>query len=351
MGRIFVWIGGGLAAVIVIALIAVNVSPVGRLYLWAGTGLVAKQNCSLVFVSGLDEERANALYITPLLGSAASLIHYEIDREDREVTAGVLGLFWRQRAVWRDGLGCTLVHGNADFDPSLTIETEAPLYFELDAAHRDEVAKTVRRVVDKLLHAPTVRVKQLASTPNGDHYAEALRELLDMGAKDAAIIRDGKVNAACMLGDLAPADDLMRMFNAAMVDRVMATTGLSDDIPIESKMVSRSIQSAQTSVEAQNFEMRKNVLKYDEVLNEQRKVVYRERQEILGAKDIKDQIRRMITDTVGAYVDGATSEGYAEDWDLDQLWTALKTLYPVGVDQKELTQENEFGEKVTDSMV
>ena len=115
MGRIFAWIGGVLAAIIVIALIAVNVSPLGRLYLWAGTGLVAKQNCSLVFVSGLDEERANALYITPLLGNAADLIHYEIDRENREVTAGVLGLFWRQRAVWRDGLGCTLVHGSGDF--------------------------------------------------------------------------------------------------------------------------------------------------------------------------------------------------------------------------------------------
>lgn len=137
MGRIFAWIGSVIAAVIVIALVALNVSPVGRIYLWAGTGLVAKQNCSLVFVSGLEEERANALYITPLLGDAASLIHYEIDRERREVTAGVLGMFWRQRAVWRDGLGCTLVHGTGDFDPGLTIETEAPVYFDLDTAHRD----------------------------------------------------------------------------------------------------------------------------------------------------------------------------------------------------------------------
>lgn len=137
MGRIFAWIGGVLAAAIVIALVALNVSPVGRIYLWAGTGLVAKQNCSLVFVSGLDEARANALYVTPLLGDAASLIHYRIDREEREVTAGVLGLFWRQRAVWRDGLGCTLVHGTGDFDAGLTIETEAPVYFDLDTAHRD----------------------------------------------------------------------------------------------------------------------------------------------------------------------------------------------------------------------
>ena len=87
MGRIFAWIGGGLVAVFVIALIALNVSPFGRLYLWAGTGLVAKQNCSLVFISGMDEDRANALYITPLLGDAASLIHYDIDREAREVPA------------------------------------------------------------------------------------------------------------------------------------------------------------------------------------------------------------------------------------------------------------------------
>ncbi|MEN0652826.1 MULTISPECIES: serine hydrolase domain-containing protein [Hyphobacterium] len=137
MGRIFAWIGGGFAAVIVIALIALNVSPLGRIYLWAGTGLVAKQNCSLVFVSGMEEAQANTLYITPLLGDAASLIQYEINREEREVTASVLGVFWRQRAVWRDGLGCTLVHGTGDFDPDLAIENEAPVYFDLDTVHRD----------------------------------------------------------------------------------------------------------------------------------------------------------------------------------------------------------------------
>jgi len=96
-------------------------------------------------------------------------------------------------------------------------------------------------------------------------------------------------------------------------------------------------------VENQNFEMRKNVLKYDEVLNEQRKVVYRERREILDSKDIKDQVRRMIADTVGAYVDGATREGYVEDWDLDELWHALDALYGPSVSAAELVDGDRYG--------
>ena len=72
-------------------------------------------------------------------------------------------------------------------------------------------------------------------------------------------------------------DDLMRLFNAGLVERVMTTANIEDDVPIETKMVTHAIQSAQTQVEAQNFEIRKNVLKYDEVLNRQRKVIYDER--------------------------------------------------------------------------
>lgn len=122
---------------------------------------------------------------------------------------------------------------------------------------------------------------------------------------------------------LSMRDELMVRFVGASMENMMNRLNVPDDVPIEAGMVSRSIKGAQSQVENQNFETRKNVLKYDEVLNEQRKVVYRERREILDSKDIKDQIRRMIDDTVGAYVDGATMDGYVEDWDLDQLWTAL----------------------------
>ena len=133
-------------------------------------------------------------------------------------------------------------------------------------------------------------------------------------------------------------DDLMRLFNAAMVDRFMTTAKMEDDVPIESKMVSRSIQSAQTQVEARNFEIRKNVLKYDDVLNRQREVIYAERRRVLQGEDLHEQIRHFINDVLAGYVDSATSEGFVEDWDLEQLWTALKTLYPVSVSIAEIEE-------------
>ncbi len=95
-------------------------------------------------------------------------------------------------------------------------------------------------------------------------------------------------------------------------------------------MVTKAIRSAQTQVEQQNFEIRKNVLKYDEVLNKQRTVIYDERRRVLAGENIKEQIEHMREDVVQAYVEGATAEGYAEDWDLDKLWTALGALYLSG---------------------
>ena len=142
---------------------------------------------------------------------------------------------------------------------------------------------------------------------------------------------------------LSMRDDLMVRFVGQSMENMMNRLNVPDDVPIEAGMVSRSIKGAQSQVENQNFEARKNVLKYDEVLNEQRKVVYRERLEILEAKDIKDQIRGMIDDTVAAYVDAATSEGYVEDWDLDQLWDALDSLYGPSFSPDELIDGSDYG--------
>jgi len=143
---------------------------------------------------------------------------------------------------------------------------------------------------------------------------------------------------------LSLGDELMRRFNGAALESIMTRLNLPDDVPIEAKMVSKAIKSAQTQVEQQNFEIRKNVLKYDEVMNQQRTVIYNERRQILEGKDMEGQVEKMITDVVTAYVDGATAEGYVEDWDLEQLWTALKTLYPVGLDYKELVGDGDDGE-------
>ena len=134
-------------------------------------------------------------------------------------------------------------------------------------------------------------------------------------------------------------DDLMRRFNSGIVERFLGAAGLPDDMPIESKMVSNAIRSAQTQVESLNFEMRKNVLKYDDVMNRQREVIYRERREVLEGRDIKSQTEEFMVDTLRAYVNGATAEGYAEDWDLDTLHGALKALYPISFTIEDLEKE------------
>src|SRR3954453_4321435 len=141
---------------------------------------------------------------------------------------------------------------------------------------------------------------------------------------------------------LSLGDELMRRFNATMVERVMTTMRLPDDVPIEHKMVSNAIKSAQTQVEQINMEQRKDVLKYDEVMNEQRKVIYAERHRVLAGENMRDQIEGMLQDVVNAYVDGATASGYAEDWDHEKLWTALKQLYPVSIEWDDLMEDGDL---------
>ena len=134
-------------------------------------------------------------------------------------------------------------------------------------------------------------------------------------------------------------DDLMRRFNSGIVERVLSAAGIPEDEPIESKMVSNAIRSAQTQVEAQNFEIRKNVLKYDDVMNRQREVIYGERRLVLEGKDLKEQVIEFMQDTLAAYVDAATADGYAEDWDLETLWNHLKVIYPISFVPADLDAE------------
>jgi preprotein translocase subunit SecA len=134
-------------------------------------------------------------------------------------------------------------------------------------------------------------------------------------------------------------DDLMRMFNSARVGAIMDRLNIPADVPVESKVVTRAIRSAQTQIEQQNFEIRKDVLKYDDVMNRQRQVVYAERHRVLEGADLRDQITTMINDVVSEYVEGETAEGYPEEWDLDKLWRAFRQLYPVGITIDEVIEE------------
>jgi preprotein translocase subunit SecA len=133
-------------------------------------------------------------------------------------------------------------------------------------------------------------------------------------------------------------DDLMRLFKSDWVDWVLTTMKIPDDVPIENKRVTGAIASAQAQVESQNFETRKNILKYDDVMSRQREVIYAERRQVLEGADLHEQIEGMIDDTIAAYVAGAT-EGFPEDWDLEQLWTALRTLYPVSLTVDQIVDE------------
>ncbi len=133
-------------------------------------------------------------------------------------------------------------------------------------------------------------------------------------------------------------DELMRLFKSDWVDRVLQVLKIPDDVPIENKRVTGAIANAQGQIESQNFESRKNVLKYDDVMDRQRHVIYGERRKVLEGADLQEQIASFIDDVVEGFVRGAT-EGFAEEWQLDDLWTQLRQIWPVGVDLKVLEKE------------
>jgi preprotein translocase subunit SecA len=138
---------------------------------------------------------------------------------------------------------------------------------------------------------------------------------------------------------LSLTDDLMRLFQSGAAEAILARTNFPDEVAIESGMVTRAIKSAQSQVEARNAEIRKNVLKYDDVLNRQREAIYSDRRHILQGDDIADRVQHFIEDAINAVIDDHTGSGHSENWDFDALWTELKTLYPVGVTIDEVVAE------------
>ncbi|WP_446721283.1 preprotein translocase subunit SecA [Luteococcus sp. H101] len=139
---------------------------------------------------------------------------------------------------------------------------------------------------------------------------------------------------------LSLGDDLMRLFKSDVVERAMITLKVPDDQPIEHRWISNSIESAQKQVEAQNFEIRKNVLKYDDVMNRQRHAIYADRRKVLEGVDVEQQLRDTTKRVVEAGV-RARTEGFHEDWDLPGLWNEMRTLYPVGIIEEEFHDEQD----------
>ncbi|MCM3661009.1 preprotein translocase subunit SecA [Georgenia satyanarayanai] len=138
---------------------------------------------------------------------------------------------------------------------------------------------------------------------------------------------------------LSMEDDLMRLFNSGLAMRVMDGSAFPDDMPLEAKMVSRGIASAQAQVEGRNFEIRKNVLKYDDVLSRQRTVVYEERRRVLEGEDLEDQVQSFLDDAVSALVREYTASPDSAAWDLETLWAELARVYPVSITAEDVVEE------------
>jgi preprotein translocase subunit SecA len=132
-------------------------------------------------------------------------------------------------------------------------------------------------------------------------------------------------------------DELMRLFAGERLRTVMERLKLPDDLPIEAKMVTRAIERAQSNVEQQNFQIRKDVLDYDEVLNTQRTIIYADRTKLLEGEDFSDQATEMVEDVIFSAVDTyANPEQLPEDWDLDGLITSLSEIYPTQLKSDDL---------------
>src|SRR4051794_6016345 len=138
---------------------------------------------------------------------------------------------------------------------------------------------------------------------------------------------------------LSGEDDLVRLFAGDRIYNIMNRFKLPDDQPMESGILSRQIENAQKKVEEQNFVSRKNVLKYDDVMNRQRMVIYEQRRAVLEGQDMSDQVRSWIDEIVEATVHQFTQEQFSEEWDLEALTNAMAQLYKTEITAQELRED------------
>jgi preprotein translocase subunit SecA len=141
---------------------------------------------------------------------------------------------------------------------------------------------------------------------------------------------------------LSAQDDLVRLFAGDRIHGIMERFKIPDDQPIEASILSRQIESAQKKVEEQNFVARKNVLKYDDVMNSQRLVIYRQRRHVLDGDDLSEEINDWIREVVAVNITLFTESDQAEDWDLEGLVTQMNALYGSDITLDELREEVEI---------
>lgn len=146
-------------------------------------------------------------------------------------------------------------------------------------------------------------------------------------------------------------DDLMRLFNQAAAQRIMNSKAMDEQIPVEHKFVSGAIANAQQQREGQNTEIRKNVLKYDDVMNRQREAIYSDRRRILEGDDVHEKVQHFIEDAIGLMIDEKTTANSSEDWDLEGLWEELESLYPISLTVEDIVEEAGGVDQITVKML
>lgn len=138
-------------------------------------------------------------------------------------------------------------------------------------------------------------------------------------------------------------DDLMRLFNSGIATKILQSGLYPEDMPLESKSLTKSIATAQSKIESRNQEIRKNILKYDDVMNNQRTIIYDERKNVMESDDLSENIDFFLEDFIENMVNEYTVMGLSDNWDLDGLWMNLKEFYPVSITIEDL--ENEYGSR------
>src|SRR5207248_59982 len=144
---------------------------------------------------------------------------------------------------------------------------------------------------------------------------------------------------------LSGQDDLVRLFAGDRIYGIMERFKVPDDQPMEAGILSRQIENAQKKVEEQNFVARKNVLKYDDVMNKQRDVIYEQRRRVLEGQDLSDEVKLWIDEVVERTVAAFTQEEYSEEWDLEALARAMADLYGTDITAGELRED--YGTGIT----
>ena len=236
-----------------------------------------------------------------------------------------------------------MLGGNADYLARQEMaargwDNDRYLLFEMDEQERTEYEEEYRPIYEKFKGQTDAEHEEVVQRGGlyvlGTERHESRRIDNQLRGRSGRQGDPGESRFYLSLGD-----DLMRLFASDRIGRIMERLKWPEDEPITAKIVTRAIETAQKNVEEQNFTIRKNVLKYDEVMNTQRKVIYAERRKILEGRDVKEEALDWVADVVeGTVSQYISDEIFPEEWDLDGLVTALSSVYPTTLSKAQLEE-------------